>query len=149
MNINPFLWVSIAIIFLLAEVGHPGLFFFLPFACGAALSAILGVWTDSLVAQAICFLISSFFAFIVIHIWLKKRVRSDLSQHRTNIDALVGLRAHVTQAIEKNGTGYVKINGQAWLARSVDGTRIEISTPVDVVAVRGAHVIVREALSPL
>ena len=72
-----------------------------------------------------------------------------LSHQKTNIDALVGLRAHVTQAIEKNGTGYVKLNGQAWMARSVDGARIEISIPVNIVAVRGAHLVVREALSPL
>ena len=140
----PFLWISIAIIFLLAEVGHPGLFFFLPFACGASLSALIGIWTDSLVIQLLCFLVSSLIAFSVIHVWLKKSVPSTPRHQKTNIDALVGLHADVTQTIEKKGTGYVKLNGQAWLARSIDGERIEINSTVDIVAVSGAHLIVRK-----
>lgn len=149
MNINPFLWVSVAIAFLLAEVGHPGLFFFLPFACGAAFSAMVAVWTNSLIIEAVCFLVSSLIAFVVIHFWIKKRAPVEKGNHKTNTDALIGVRARVTKAIEKNDVGYIKFNGQSWMARSIDGARIEVNTPVDIVAVRGAHVVVKEALSPL
>lgn len=147
MNVNSFLWISAAIMFLLAEVGHPGLFFFLPFACGAAASALIAVWTESIIWQGITFLLVTGCAFIVIHYWLQLR-KSVHEQHQTtNIDALVGKQALVIQAIEQNGTGYVKISGEQWLARSIDNQHIEKNVEVEVVATRGAHVIVKKISS--
>jgi Membrane protein implicated in regulation of membrane protease activity len=78
----------------------------------------------------------------------KKRTSSDSSRHKTNIDALVGRLAYVTQTIEQHGTGYVKINGREWMARSTNGARIEKGSQVDIIAIRGAHVIACEHLNP-
>lgn len=144
MNINPFLWISVAIMFLLAEVGHPGLFFFLPFSCGAATTALVSVWTESIIWQGITFLVVTGLAFVVIHYWLQLRKTVYEKHHKTNIDALIGQQAIVTQMIAPNGTGYVKISGEIWLARSLDNQLIESNTHVKVVATRGAHVIVQK-----
>jgi membrane protein implicated in regulation of membrane protease activity len=130
--------------FLLAEVGHPGLFFFLPFACGASVSTIVAIWTDSIIIQALSFLFCSLIAFVVIHVWLKKRIPTESIHHKTNTDALIGLRAPVTQTIAEDGYGYVKVNGQAWRAYSQNRTRIEQGSQVVITAIQGAHVIVRE-----
>ena len=146
MDSNPFLWISVIILFLLAEVGHPGLFCFLPCAIGAAVSALLSVWTESLLIQAITFLVGSVVAFIVIHLWLKKHRVNECVGEKTNADALVGLQTRLTQAIEEHGTGYVKVNGQVWMVRSVNGNRIEVNAPIEIVEVRGAHLIVKEIM---
>lgn len=144
MNINPFLWISVAILFLLAEVGHPGLFFFLPFACGAAASALAAVWTELTMLQGITFLAVTGLAFVVIHYWLQLRTKVEQKDQKTNIDALIGQQALVTQPIEHNGVGYVKINGEIWLARSCDSQPINSNGLVEIVAARGAHLIVRQ-----
>ena len=117
---------------------------FLPFACGAVTSALIAVWTESIIWQGATFLIVTAIAFFIIHYWLRLRKTYDEKHHKTNIDALVGQQAIVTQAIEQNGTGYVKIRGETWLARSVDNQQIESNSMVQVVATRGAHVIVKK-----
>lgn len=144
MTIHPFLWLSISIMFLLAEVGHPGLFFFLPFACGASITTIVSIWTDSIIIQALSLLLCSLIVFVIIHVWLKKRLHTESSHHKTNIDALIGLHASVTQTIAEDSYGYVKVNGQAWRAYSKNKTRIEQGSQVIITAIQGAHVIVRE-----
>jgi len=144
MNIYPFVWVSIAILALIAEVGHPGLFLFLPFACAAGCTAFVAVWTESLAIQGICFLISSIISFIVVHRWIKKRILKTSKEHRTAVDALIGQKALVINEIESNSPGYVQLNGKKWLARSQQGVVIEKDTLVVIIAVRGAHVVVQK-----
>jgi len=144
MNIYPFVWVSIAILALVAEVGHPGLFLFLPFAFAAGCTAFAAVWTESLAIQGMCFLLSSIISFIVVHRWIKKRILKTSKEHKTTIDALIGQKAVVINTIEHNSPGYVQLNGKKWLARSQQGILIEKNSSVIIVAVRGAHVIVQK-----
>lgn len=144
MDINPFLWISAALLLLLAEVGHPGLFFFLPFACSAGLTAITAVWTDSLIIQGTVFLAASLIGFIAIQVMIRRYKIRDTKHHKTNADLLVGKQAVVTQQIEPKSTGYVMIDGEAWMARAVHDKSVAVGVYVTIIEIRGAHVVVQE-----
>lgn len=144
MDINPFLWISAALLFLLAEVGHPGLFFFLPFACSASLTAILAIWTDSLIIQGTFFLIASLIGSIATQVIVRTYKFRDTKHHKTNVDVLIGKHAVVIKQIEPKSAGYVTIDGHDWMARAVHNNSVAVGIHVIVVEVRGAHVVVQE-----
>jgi membrane protein implicated in regulation of membrane protease activity len=65
---------------------------------------------------------------------------------RTGTAALIGRQAVVVERIANHqGLGLVKIGGEVWTARSVDGDEeIEAGRPVEVVEIRGATALVME-----
>jgi len=139
-----FFWLVIACLFLIAEVGHPGLFFFLPFSAAALITAAVSIWQESLVIQGLCFLSTAALIFLILHRWLKIRSFVQRGEQKTNTDALIGKRATVVKNINDHGTGYVKIDGQDWLARSIDGSAVQSGAIVEIVATRGAHLLVKK-----
>ncbi len=66
--------------------------------------------------------------------------------HATNANALIGKEGIVTEAINPDQPGYVKIQGELWLARSLAKTQLQKGTLVRVVNIRGAHVVVEEII---
>lgn len=135
-------WFILACIFLIAEVGHPGLFFFLPFSLAAFITAIVSIWFPSLIIQGICFLSISATIFLILHRWLNIRSLVHSKELHTNIDALIGQHGIVIEKIPQRSPGYVKVNGEKWLARSCDGSCIDVGTAIEIVDTRGAHVLV-------
>ena len=138
-----FIWLVIALVALILEMGSPGLFFFLSFSFGALATAIVSLWFDSLVVQGCTFLASTIFALIILRLWLV-RSRKHLPHTRTNIYALQGKRAMVLKRISPEKPGIVKIDGEVWTARPADYRGIETGVEVEVVDVVGAHVIVKQ-----
>lgn len=61
---------------------------------------------------------------------------------KTNVDALVGERAVVESTVDAQG-GRVRIDGQLWSARALDGTQvIEAGRTVTVMEIAGATAVV-------
>ena len=58
-------------------------------------------------------------------------------------------KAIVTQTIEPYETGVAKLNGEEWTAMSKDETRIEAGKLVEVVAIEGVKLIVKEVSEEL
>ncbi len=61
--------------------------------------------------------------------------------YRSSVDKLVGSTGVVLAEISATG-GEVKLSGEVWTARSVDGTRIAAGEQVEVYQVDGATVVV-------
>jgi len=137
-----FIWLLIAMFFLLLEMGVPGLFFFLSFFFGALITAFSTFFTDSLAAQAVIFLIASGISFLVLHFWVKKKIGIARKESATNIYALEGKRAKVIKPILPVGVGQVKIFGEIWSARSHTGEAISENEIVEIVNVKGSHLVV-------
>jgi membrane protein implicated in regulation of membrane protease activity len=57
---------------------------------------------------------------------------------------LLGKRGFVITNIGEKQSGMVKINGATWAARCVHGSVIHVGDEVEVVDVRGTHVIVKK-----
>jgi membrane protein implicated in regulation of membrane protease activity len=138
---NSVIWLLLALSFLLFEMGHPGLFFFLSFACGSALTAVAAYLVHDTGAQLAVFIASSIGAMVLI-----KRYVPVMSRHvATNGDALNGKRVVVSTSISPDQPGAVKIDGTVWTAYSGDAGIYAIGTIVSIQRVRGAHVLVKSA----
>lgn len=140
-----YIWIVIALAFLFAELGTPGLFFFVSFAIGSLCASILAFCGYVLVLQCVFGLIVSVASFFVIRKYLKKSKLSEVHYEKpeTNIDALVGQEGVVVSVIKPNSKGRVKIGGEEWVAE-VDGDFVlSRGAVVFVLRVEGNKVIVR------
>lgn len=140
------IWIIIALTFLFAELGSPGLFFFVSFALGALVSAVFSMFSFCLSIQVMTFVSASILTFFVIRKFLQRAKFSDIQYERseTNIDALVGKTAVVVKDIKNLACGRVKIGGELWVARSDENEVIEVGEVVCVVAVSGNKVLVKK-----
>ena len=141
--IGVYAWLVAALLFLIFEMGHPGLFFWLSFSLGSFVAAFLTWYDYSWSIVGIGFLLSSLVA-----IALLKRFVGSLVHHGahtlTNTDALIGKIGIVVTPIMTDKPGRVKIGGEEWLARASHEEHLEEGVRVSVVAVRGSHVVVKK-----
>jgi len=140
--ISPFFgWMVLAILGALFEIGHPGLFFFLSFSCGAVLAAFSSLIPINLTVQLVVFFVGTALSFFVLRRYVARSLGT--SGHRTNVEALVGRRGVVLEQIGPEKPGQVRVGGEAWLARAATADmEIGQGAEVVVVAVRGAHLVV-------
>ncbi|CAN5189755.1 hypothetical protein BH09DEP1_BH09DEP1_2500 [soil metagenome] len=138
MNMFSMLWALFSLVFVILEIGHPSLLFFLSLSFGS-LSAALAAWYHfEFVNQMAVFFIATILA-----LWLLKKFLKRMHgfSHRTNVYALVGKQAQVSVAITPDVPGYVKVQGDVWLARSLHAC-LPLNSKAKIIEVRGAHVIV-------
>ena len=138
-------WLIVAFFFLIMEIGHPGLFFFISFFFGGLTAAAVSCVTESMTLQIISFFGGTVIALYILRHWGITLVGKNRPHQQTNFYALKGKRAVVTQDIVAEKAGLVTIGGQVWAARSIhhDDTIIR-GDVVEVVDVRGAHVVVKK-----
>lgn len=137
-------WLIVAFFFLIMEIGNPGLFFFLSFFFGGLAAACASYLTDSLIIQLCTFFGSTIIALYILRHWGIYLLGKNRSHQQTNFYALRGKRAIVTQDILGDKGGLVTIGGQVWAARTIDSDTIRIGEIVEVINVRGAHVVVKK-----
>src|SRR5277367_5862686 len=98
-----YVWGIIAILFLLFEVGSPGLFFFIAFFCGSMGASFLSLFIGSYTIQTLFFFLMTAVALMVLHYCIVPRLNKHRPHERTNIYALQGKRGSVIQTIATNG----------------------------------------------
>ncbi len=134
-----YIWLIIAIIFLFAEIGTPGLFFFIAFAVGSFFAAVVAFLEYSLVTQCIVSLLTTGVAFFILRHYFSVKSHERVG---TNVDALVGQKGVVAQVIEPTKFGRVKVKGETWQAESERDVVLQKGTVVKVVRVVGNRLIV-------
>lgn len=140
-NYLGYVWLIVSVIFLLLEVGTPGLFFFLSFAIGCSFAAIAAFFELSIFIQCITAIVMSLVAFAFIRTYFSA---AKLPQTKTNTDALIGQQAMVIDVIEPHKVGRVKIKGEEWPAVShEDNVILQKGTLVKIIRVEGNRIIVK------
>ena len=135
------LWIILAVAFLAVEFGTVTLvsFWFVVGSLAALGAFFLGA---ALWLQVLVFALISLLMLLLLRPFLRKYV--DPLKVPTNVDAMVGKEALVTEAINNlEGVGTVKLNGLTWSARSEDGSEIPVDTVVSVRTVEGVKLIVK------
>ena len=136
-------WLIVAFLFLLLEIGSPGLFFFISFFCGSLFAAVAACMLCSLVVQMSIFLIGTLVSVWVLRYFVVPCLGRCRPHERTNVYALIGKQGVVIQIICVNKPGFAKIEGVSWVARALHDEMIEEGSLIEVVDVRGAHLIVK------
>jgi membrane protein implicated in regulation of membrane protease activity len=134
------MWLIVAIIFLFAELGTPGLFFFVAFAVGSCCAALFAYMQYSLIVQCIVAVLSSGVAFLILrhYFTITWKMRA-----KTNVEALVGQTGVVVKTIKEHSSGLVKVGGEIWTAVVQNGVILHEGTVVEVVEIKGNKLIVK------
>ena len=136
-------WIILAAGFLAIEFATVTLvsLWFVVGAVAAMTAAMLGA---ALWLQVVIFAVVSLAMLLLLRPFLRKYV--DPHKVATNVDALMGKEAVVTEAIDNlAGTGTVKLEGKIWSARSANGARIPAGMVVSVQSVEGVKLMVTPA----
>ena len=135
-----YVWLGILIAAIVIEASTAGLFsiWFVP---PALIAMVLAFCNVPLFLQITVFLGLSLLLIVFSRtIWKKYTAAKPLIP--TNADALIGDLGIVTERIDNiAAVGTVKIRGQVWSARSVDGAPIEADTHVKILAIEGVKLI--------
>lgn len=137
------LWLVVLIVSIVVEIISLGLTS-IWFAGGAIVALILSAVSLPLWLQILVFLVVSIVLMIFTRPIAVKYFNKD--RVRTNVESLIGRQAIVISEVSNlQGIGQVTVGGQEWTARSEDDNKdLAVGTVVQVVAVNGVKLIVRE-----
>ena len=134
------IWLTAAVLLGIGEIATGGLFL-LPFAIGAAGALILALTGFGVAVQMVVFLVLSVAAFASFRP-IARRLDAQGVTEGIGARRLVGQLGVVTEPINLEGTGEVRIERELWRASSEDGSVIEAGGQVRVVEMRGTRVVV-------
>jgi membrane protein implicated in regulation of membrane protease activity len=135
-------WIIIAAALYIGEM-LTGTFFILPFAIGATISAIASVFGADLLIQVIIFIVVSIVALVATRP-LAHRLQAGAPKQKTNADRLVGMIGTITEQRPGHGEGRVKVEGDLWNARAVNGEALEVGELVRVIRLDSTRLIVEK-----
>ncbi|MBE6311397.1 MAG: NfeD family protein [Bacteroidales bacterium] len=100
----------------------------------AMVVSLLGMGIEMQLVSLIVGTIVAFVAFApAVRRWQKKREGIDGTEAVSNMDALKGRKVEVIERIPEYGLGRVRVDGDRWQARCVDGTEVPVGTRVRIV----------------
>lgn len=136
------IWLIIGIVCLILEIFTPG-FYFMSIGAAAILTGLFGFFVANFLLQLIVFVILSLIIFLLLRKIANKFFFKDNIE--TNVMALVGKKAKVTQNIEADEKGYVKVDGEEWMAITTSGKELVVGTRVEIVKIEGTKLVVKKA----
>ncbi len=110
------------------------------FSLGALIATFVSLATDNLMIHLAVFTISSILLLLLTKPFVKKMKKREVIP--TNLDRVVGKVGVVTEKIEKDGVGEVKVLGKKWSAYS--DKEIEENSKVKVLSINGVKLKVEE-----
>ena len=125
-------WALVALICLILELTN-GDFFIMSFAIGAVCAAVASVFTDSLIAQILIFVVFSLLSLVFVRPKALKYLHKGEDTRLSNADALIGREGKVSEEIPADGYGRILIDGDDWKACSADNQPVEKDAKVRVV----------------
>ena len=110
------------------------------FSLGALITTFVSLATDNLMIHLAVFTISSILLLLLTKPFVKKMKKRE--EVPTNLDMVVGKTGVVTEKIEKDGIGEVKVLGKKWSAYS--DKEVEENSKVKVLSINGVKLKVEE-----
>ncbi len=134
-----YIWIAIIILLTIVEVMTVNLTT-IWFVASGILALIVSFITDNFILQVGVFCIVGILLLITTRPILTKWLST--KQVNTNLDRIIGMQGIVTEEIEKNGTGEVKVDGKRWTAYA--NKKIKLGSTVKVLLIDGVKIKVEE-----
>lgn len=142
MNWAMMIWFGIMLAFLVVEASCPIHLVSIWFSVGALVAMIAAALHAAVWLQIVLFVAVSGVLLAALWPFTRRFLKPKLA--KTNVDAVVGQRGHVTETIDNiDAAGQVKLGGMYWTARSVSGQPIAKGTLVQVERIEGVKAFVR------
>jgi membrane protein implicated in regulation of membrane protease activity len=136
-----YIWLIVALLCLFAEIGTPGLFFFVAFCIGSCAASIVAFLGFSFATQCVVALGVTGIAFLGIRHYF---AGPSPEKVKTNVGALVNQKAIVIKTISPKEVGRVKVRGEQWPAITELDVVLQKGTVVTIVKVMGNRLVVKE-----
>ena len=124
-----YIWLTVAILLGIIEVITTNLVS-IWFVISAIISMLIAVFTDNLIIQIGAFVL---IGIILMPISKKLYKKVKVSNAKTNLDRIIGMKGIVTEDITKDNIGEVKVDGKKWSAYS--DTDISKGKPVIILSI--------------
>lgn len=135
-------WTLVGFICLILELTS-GDFFIMCFSIGAFVTAITSTFVPSFTIQIIIFAVASLLCLLFVRPLALKYFHRKGDDRPSNVDAMIGRKGMVTDAIPAGGYGRVKIDGDSWRACCEDDQSIAKDTHVEVVSMASTIITVK------
>lgn len=135
------IWAGLIVLFTIIEALTLGLTS-IWFAVGALAALIAYAVGFGWPVQIIVFLAVAILMLFYTRPIAKKVLK--VGQNKTNIDALIGETGFVVVQIDAKAYGQIKLKGQIWTAKAIDGEHINVDEKVEVIAIEGVKAIVKK-----
>ena len=146
LNVWPWVWLFIAVLFALIELTIlGGSFVLLPFAVSAFAAALLGFYDVAIEIQWGVFVVGGGVLFVGFYRWAKRFLRENLMAPGVGADRLVGMIGVVTAAVmpdDIDRLGRVTIEGEVWGALAATDETLPEGARVRISAMQGTRVLV-------
>ena len=135
-------WLIAAGVFFIIEMATIGFLVFW-FGIGALLAMVTSFITDSILIQALVFIITSTLLLIFTRPLVDKFIKVP-KEVKTNAYSIIGKKGIVISKINNiEGTGQIKIDGDVWSAKSATDEDIPENTEVEIVEIDGVKAVVK------
>lgn len=138
-------WTLIGFICLILELTS-GDFFIMCFSIGAFVTAIVAAIfpaSSNFVMEIIVFAVVSLLCLLFVRPLALKYFHRKGDDRLSNVDAMIGRKGVVTDAIPAEGYGRVKIDGDSWKACGEGNIAIDKDSHVEVVSMESTIITVR------
>lgn len=135
------IWLGIIIVAIIIEVITIDLVS-IWFAAGGIIALVTCLLGISQPIQIAIFIIITVITAVIVRPIAKKYMRGNIE--RTNYDRVIGKHGLVTKTITADNKGEVKVMSTLWLASSIDNTTINEGDYCEILAVEGAHLVVKK-----
>ena len=138
------IWIIIALVFVIIEMFTSG-FAVMCISIGCLFGAVASAIDWELKWQLLVFAIGTALAFMTVRPLVYKFFYNKSHEVKTNMDALVGRKALVTERIEGElHPGRVKVDGDDWKAISLEAEAIEVGEAVEITALNSVIVTLKK-----
>ena len=146
LDVWPWVWLSIAVVFAVIELTVlAGSFVLLPFAVSAFAASLAGFYDASIEVQWAIFVLAGAVLWIMLYRYAKSFSGNNEIAPGVGADRLVGLVGIVTTAIDPDDSdrkGRVTVQGEVWGALAAGDAGIPLGTRVKVLEMLGTRVVV-------
>lgn len=146
LNAWPWVWLFIAVSFVLLEVTLlGGSFVLLPFGVSAFAASILGFYDVAIEVQWAVFLLGGAVLWLGFYRWAKRYLAENALPPGVGADRLIDMVGVITVAITPNDvarSGRISVAGETWGADAGPDVTLPTGTPVRITSVQGTRVVV-------
>ena len=136
-------WFIVSLILFVIEILTPGAFFFACLGIGASIAGVSVFLAPPSWVPWIVFTVVSLASIYAIRPVARKLFQVNIK--KSNVDALIGHRASVTETINPPELGMVKIEGEFWRAEAEE--KIEKGNNATVISVNGTRLMVKREVT--
>lgn len=135
-------WLIVMIAMIAVELVTLGNLVSIWFAIGALFALVTAFITENLLIQTIVFAIVSVLSLILVRPMVNRTLRGRMIS--TNADSIIGRKFELTDEITFDSWGMIMVDGSPWSAVSYDHKPIVRGVLVEVVAIAGVKLVVKQ-----